>query len=168
LDSACYDEAADHFATAVNSGAFSSKNIHETYEDLTVVRQDDIYIMFFIIECFVQLFGWDLQSLCLTAHQKRCQTFLSAGKLDEALGAHQYMMDTINETVKASCIDWSNGKFSLILPGLSCSPASLSEFKEQCGALAAHGILGVCTLFLIPFSTDLPAGGDLRARSGWL
>jgi tetratricopeptide (TPR) repeat protein len=106
LDSARYDEAADHFATAVNSGAFSSKNIHETYEDLTV------------------LFGWDLQSLCLTAHQKRCQVFLSAGKTDEALEAYQYMMDTINETVKASCIDWSN------------------EFKEQCSALAAHGILG--------------------------
>ncbi|KAG1812576.1 uncharacterized protein BJ212DRAFT_1370649, partial [Suillus subaureus] len=64
------------------------------------------------------LFGWDLLSVLLTTHQKRCQAFLSAGKRDEALEAHKYMMDTIDETTKASCLDWSN------------------EFKEQCSILA--------------------------------
>jgi hypothetical protein len=49
----------------------------------------------------------------LTAHQKRCQAFLSAGKSDEALEAHNYMMDVIDESAKASCLDWSNGKSSL-------------------------------------------------------
>jgi hypothetical protein len=66
--------------------------------------------MLFINKCFVQLFGWDLEALCLTAHQKRCQAFLSAGKPDEALEAHKYMMDAIDESAKASCLVWSNGK----------------------------------------------------------
>ncbi|KIK36546.1 hypothetical protein CY34DRAFT_506872 [Suillus luteus UH-Slu-Lm8-n1] len=99
LDAGCYNEATDHFTAAVNSGVFSSKIIHQTYDDFAV------------------LFGWDLPSLLLTTHQKRCQAFLSAGKPDEALEAHKYMMDAIDETAKASCLDWSN------------------EFKQQCSAL---------------------------------
>jgi hypothetical protein len=73
-------------------------------------------MMLFITKCFVQLFGWDLESLCLTTHQNRCQAFLLAGKPDEALEAHTYMMDTLDESVKATCVDWSNGKFSLTSP----------------------------------------------------
>ncbi|KAG1766605.1 hypothetical protein EV702DRAFT_1282874 [Suillus placidus] len=103
FDDARHDEAADHFTAAVNSGAFSSKDFHEIYEDLTV------------------FFGWDLASLCLTAHQKRCQAFLSAGKPDEALKAHKYMMDVIDESAKANCLDWSNGK----------------SFKQECSAFCA-------------------------------
>ncbi|KAG2749433.1 hypothetical protein P692DRAFT_201481176 [Suillus brevipes Sb2] len=87
LVDARHDEAADHFTAAVNSDAFSSKIVHQTYDDLTV---------------------------------KRCQAFLSAGKSDEALEAHSYMMDAIDESEKASCLGWSN------------------EFKEQCNALAAQ------------------------------
>ncbi|KIK40125.1 hypothetical protein CY34DRAFT_807490 [Suillus luteus UH-Slu-Lm8-n1] len=102
FDGARHDEAADHFTAAVNSTAFSSKFIHQIYEDLTV------------------LFGWDLKSLLLTTHQKRCQAFLSAGKSDEALEAHKYMMDNIDVTAKASCLEWSN------------------EFKERCNALAVQ------------------------------
>ncbi|KAG2125183.1 WD40-repeat-containing domain protein [Suillus bovinus] len=108
LDNARYDEAADHFTAAVNSGAFLSAFIDQTCQDLVV------------------LFGWDLESLCLTAHQKRCQAFLSASKPDEALQAHQCMMNAIDESTKASCLDWSN------------------EFKERCSALAEQNdrILG--------------------------
>ncbi|KIK44827.1 hypothetical protein CY34DRAFT_594611 [Suillus luteus UH-Slu-Lm8-n1] len=102
LGNARHDEAADHFTTAVNASALSSIFIRQICEDLIV------------------LFGWDLESLLLTAHQKRCQEFLSAGKLAEALEAHKYMMDAIDETAKASCLGWSN------------------EFKEQCSALAAQ------------------------------
>ncbi|KAG2048147.1 WD40 repeat-like protein [Suillus hirtellus] len=101
FDSAHHDEAADHFTATVNSDAFSSKYIHFAYQDLTV------------------LFGWDLKSLLLTTHQKRCQAFLSAGKLDEALEAHKYMMDAIDDIAKASCLDWSN------------------EFKDKCSTFAA-------------------------------
>ncbi|KIK41304.1 hypothetical protein CY34DRAFT_218665 [Suillus luteus UH-Slu-Lm8-n1] len=99
-----HDEAADHFTAAVNSSAFSSKLIHQRYEDLTV------------------LFGWDLESLLLTTHQKRCQAFLSAGKSDEALEAHKYMMDAIDDSAKSSCLDWSN------------------EFIERCRVLAAQDV----------------------------
>jgi hypothetical protein len=81
-----------------------------------MVRQNSAYMMLFITKCFVQLFGWDLKSLCLTTHQNRCQAFLLAGKPDEALEAHKYMMDTLDESVKATCVDWSNGKFSLTSP----------------------------------------------------
>ncbi|KAG2337934.1 hypothetical protein BDR05DRAFT_969717 [Suillus weaverae] len=101
FDGARHDEAADHFTAAVNSGAFSSKDFHEIYEDLTV------------------LFGWDLASLCLTAHQKRCEAFLSAGKPDEALEAHKFMIDAIDESAEASCLDWSNA------------------FKQECSAFCA-------------------------------
>ncbi|KIK34388.1 hypothetical protein CY34DRAFT_812957 [Suillus luteus UH-Slu-Lm8-n1] len=96
-----HDEAADHFTAAINAGALSSTFIHLIYADLTV------------------LFGWDLQALCLTTHQKRCQAFLSACKPDKALEAHKYMMDTINEFAKASCLVWSNA------------------FKQECSALFA-------------------------------
>jgi hypothetical protein len=48
LDGKRHDEAADHFTAAVNFGAFLSNFMAQTYEDLTV------------------LFGWDLESLCLT------------------------------------------------------------------------------------------------------
>ncbi|KAG2750667.1 hypothetical protein P692DRAFT_201903342 [Suillus brevipes Sb2] len=106
-----HDEAADHFTTAVNAGALSSEFI-QTYEDLTV------------------LFGWDLGSLQLTAHQKRCQAFLSAGKPEKALEAHKYMMDSIDESAKASCLVWSNGKSA-------SSPIFHSAFKQECSALCA-------------------------------
>jgi hypothetical protein len=113
FNGARHDEAADHFTAAVNSTAFSSKFIYQIYEDLTVVRQYCPYIMLFLTDCFVQLFGWDLESLLLTTHQKRCQAFLSAGKSDEALEAHKHMMDVIDGPAKASCLDWSNGMSSL-------------------------------------------------------
>jgi hypothetical protein len=113
LGDARLGEAADHFTAAINAGAPSSKFVHQTYEDLTLVRQVDIAcIMLFINNCLVQLFGWDLEALLLTAHQKRCQAFLSVGKFVKALEAYNYMMDAIDEIAKASCLIWSNGKSS--------------------------------------------------------
>jgi hypothetical protein len=47
-----HDEAADHFTTAVNAGALSSKFIHQIYEELIMVRQDDAYIMLSMTEYF--------------------------------------------------------------------------------------------------------------------
>ncbi|KAG2367967.1 hypothetical protein BDR07DRAFT_1478558 [Suillus spraguei] len=88
-----YDEAIDHFTAALNSSDLSSNSdIHEIYEDLVV------------------LFGWDLKSLWLTTHQKRCQAFLSSRKANEALESYTSMMNNIDETTKASCLDWSTGK----------------------------------------------------------
>jgi hypothetical protein len=45
LDGKRHDEAADHFTAAVNSGAFSSKFMAQIYEELTLVGQDDAYII---------------------------------------------------------------------------------------------------------------------------
>jgi hypothetical protein len=61
--------------------------------------------MLFMTACFVQLFGWDLEFMYLTTHQKRCQAFLSAGKPDEALEALQCMMNAMDEPAKASCLN---------------------------------------------------------------
>ncbi|KAG2128626.1 uncharacterized protein EDB93DRAFT_168427 [Suillus bovinus] len=101
LDDARHDEAVDHFTAAVNSTAFSSKYIHFLYQDLIV------------------LFGWDLESVLLTTHQKRCQAFLLAVKPDKALEAHKDMIAAIDEAARASCLDWSN------------------EFMERCNVLCA-------------------------------
>ncbi|KAG2339395.1 hypothetical protein BDR05DRAFT_967930, partial [Suillus weaverae] len=102
LDGACHDEAADHLTVAVNSSTFSSKNIHKIYEDLTV------------------LFGWDLESLRLTAHRKRCDALLQAGRLQDSAKSYQYyMMDMSDENTIANCLDWSNA------------------FKQECSTLCA-------------------------------
>jgi hypothetical protein len=47
-----HDEAANHFATAVNAGALSSKCIHLIYEDFIMVRQYDAYITLSTTEYF--------------------------------------------------------------------------------------------------------------------
>ncbi|KAG1812741.1 hypothetical protein EV424DRAFT_76205 [Suillus variegatus] len=91
LDGARHEEAADHFAAILNSSALSwILPIHSMYEDLVV------------------LFGWDLKSLQLTAHQKSCHAFLLAGKLQDAVRSYQDMMVNIDETTKADCLEWSN------------------------------------------------------------
>jgi hypothetical protein len=93
-----------------------SKIIHQTYNDFVMVCQDSLYLTLIINECSVLLFSWDLPSLLVTTQQKQCQAFFSAGKTDEALEAHKYMMDAIDKSVKASCLNWSNGKFSVTSP----------------------------------------------------
>ncbi|KAG2127929.1 uncharacterized protein EDB93DRAFT_181708 [Suillus bovinus] len=90
FDGARYNEAADHFANAVNSIGFSSGSaIHSTHED------------------FVVLFGWDLKSLWKNAHQKWCDALLCAGRLGEAVRSYRYMMDESDETTKTACLNWS-------------------------------------------------------------
>ncbi|KAG1785848.1 uncharacterized protein HD556DRAFT_88056 [Suillus plorans] len=91
LDSARYDEAADHFTAALDSSDLSSESdIHEIYEDLVV------------------LFGWDLKSLWRKAHHKRCDALLRAGKLQDAVKSYQHMMASSDKITKADCLDWSN------------------------------------------------------------
>ncbi|KAG2107882.1 uncharacterized protein F5147DRAFT_837109 [Suillus discolor] len=100
LDGTRYDEAADSFTAAVNTSAFSSQSdIHEIYEDLVV------------------LFGWDLKSLWLTAHQENCHALLLAGKLQDAVRSYRYMMVLSDE--------------------LQSSPTFISDFKQECSVLCA-------------------------------
>ncbi|KAG1787973.1 uncharacterized protein HD556DRAFT_1448301 [Suillus plorans] len=123
LDGARHEETADHFAAVLNSSAFSSSSpIHFMYEDLVVVREYTPEILF-ITESLVQLFGWDIKSLWFTANQKRCDALLQAGKLQDAVRSYRYMMGNIDETTKASCLQWFNGK----------SPV---PFTEKCSALS--------------------------------
>ncbi|KAG2361790.1 hypothetical protein BDR07DRAFT_1461248 [Suillus spraguei] len=64
LDGTYYNEATDHLTAALSSSNLSSKSdIHEIYEDL--------------------LFGWDLKSLWLTAHQKHYEALLRAASTEE-------------------------------------------------------------------------------------
>ncbi|KAG2363718.1 hypothetical protein BDR07DRAFT_1403379, partial [Suillus spraguei] len=78
VDGVHYNEAADHFTSAVNTIRFSSMSaIHSKYD------------------VFVVLFGWDLMSLWRTAHQNQLQ---------EAFKAYRYMMDTADEATQARCL----------------------------------------------------------------
>jgi len=74
-----------------------------------------------LFTCFLQLFGCDFTSLWQTANQKRCHALLQAGKLVEVLEAVRYMADMSDEATKASCLDWSIGKYSVILLRLQSS-----------------------------------------------
>lgn len=60
--------------------------------------------------CFVQLFGWNLESSWQIANQNRCMALLGAGRLVEAHEAYKYMMDMCDEVTKGSCLEWSIGK----------------------------------------------------------
>ncbi|KAG2067676.1 WD40 repeat-like protein [Suillus decipiens] len=67
LDDTRHSQAAEHFTSAVNTIRFSSLlAIHSKYD------------------IFVVLFGWDLKSLWLTAHQNWCHALLRADRLPEA------------------------------------------------------------------------------------
>jgi tetratricopeptide (TPR) repeat protein len=91
LDDARHNEAAGHFAAAVDTISFSSMfAIHSKYD------------------VFVVLFGWDLKSLWRTAHQNWCNALLRAHRLPEAMQAYRYTMDRADETTKVHCLDWSN------------------------------------------------------------
>jgi hypothetical protein len=81
---------------------------------------------------FVQLFGWDLKSLWQDANKKRCLALLQASRLEEALEAHQFMMDKCDESTKANSLDWSTGKFSAMSITLQSSPPFRAAFEQQC------------------------------------
>jgi hypothetical protein len=64
-----------------------------------------------------------------------------AGKPDKALEAHKYMMDTIDETAKASCLVWSHGKSAVRdVTETTVLTHVHSAFKQECSVLfAANG-----------------------------
>ncbi|KAG1817504.1 uncharacterized protein BJ212DRAFT_1299062 [Suillus subaureus] len=129
LDGGRHSEAADHFTAAVKASAFTSQmDIYSKYQD------------------FVVLFGWDLESLWKNANQRKCDALLRAGRLGEAVESHRYMMEISDEAMKASCLEWSTGKSSLISPGLSSSRACKLAFMRKCNALyAANGVVELAT-----------------------
>ncbi|KAG2364271.1 heterokaryon incompatibility protein-domain-containing protein [Suillus spraguei] len=97
LNDARHSEAVDYFTVATNTDAFSSKPaIHSIYEDLFV------------------LFGWDIQSLWEIANQKLCDTLLCLGRFQDAIKSYCRMMDTSDEITRASSLDWSTGRSSIM------------------------------------------------------
>ncbi|OAX43937.1 hypothetical protein K503DRAFT_795868 [Rhizopogon vinicolor AM-OR11-026] len=122
LDRACPAEAVDHFTSAVNAGTFLTKSvIHSKYDD------------------FVVLFGCDFTSLWQTANQKRCRALLRAGRLVEVFEACRYMADMSDETMKASCLDWTIGKCSAMSPRfLSSSYFTHPGFMQELSTLRDH------------------------------
>ncbi|KAG1800188.1 uncharacterized protein HD556DRAFT_1439046 [Suillus plorans] len=84
-----YSEAADQFTASI-TGLF----LHPT---LLEPR----------LKIFTVLFGWDLDSLWETISQRRCDAFLLAGRVIEAVESFQYMMNMVNEAGKGSRIEWS-------------------------------------------------------------
>jgi hypothetical protein len=70
------------------------------------------------------------------AHQKLCDVLRQGGKLEEALGSYRAMMDNIDETTKAHCFDWSNGKSGVyVATQAMISPAFYSAFRQDCSTL---------------------------------
>ncbi|KAG1813609.1 WD40-repeat-containing domain protein [Suillus subaureus] len=59
------------------------------------------------LKIFTMLFGWDLDSLLRTAHQQRCDAFLRADQVIEAVESYQYMMRVIDGAEKTSYLGWS-------------------------------------------------------------
>ena len=84
--------------------------------------------------CFVQLFGCDFTSLWQTANQKRCHALLRAGRLVEVFEAYRYMANMSDETMKASCLDWSIGKSSVIDLQASIFTLFPSGFMQELSA----------------------------------
>ncbi|KAG1786308.1 uncharacterized protein HD556DRAFT_1445176 [Suillus plorans] len=88
---------AGDFTAAVNTIAGSSESaICSEYEDFNV------------------LFGCDLKLMWQNANQMRCDAFLQAGGIREALESYRHMMDMSGETTKANCLAWSTSKSSSI------------------------------------------------------
>jgi hypothetical protein len=92
--------------------------------------------MLFITESLVQLFGWDLKSLWLIAHQKRCDALLRTGKLQDAVKSYRYMMVSSDENTNADYLDWSNGKSGVCnVIQATIFTCIFSDFKEECSTL---------------------------------
>jgi len=116
LNDSYHDEAADHFTAAINTGMLMyNQVIRSQYEVFVVVRTYDLTENIFHAptKCIVQLFGWDLSSSWKTAHLNRCNALLRAGMLVEAHEAYRHMWNIFDENTKASCLDWSTGKYPI-------------------------------------------------------
>jgi hypothetical protein len=55
---------------------------------------------------FLQLFGWELESLWQTANKKLCLALLKARRLGEAFESYRYGMDASDEATRASLHAW--------------------------------------------------------------
>lgn len=66
-----------------------------------------------LICLFLQLFGWDLESLWQNANQQQCQALFRAGRIGAAVESYQSTMDKSDEETKARLSAWFTGKSSV-------------------------------------------------------
>ncbi|KAG2346810.1 hypothetical protein BDR05DRAFT_981412 [Suillus weaverae] len=59
------------------------------------------------LKIFTVLFGWDFDSLWQTANKIRCDAFLRADRVTEAVESYQYMTSKIDEAAEDTCLEWS-------------------------------------------------------------
>ncbi|KAG2359514.1 hypothetical protein BDR07DRAFT_1414832, partial [Suillus spraguei] len=152
VDGVHYNEAADHFTSAVNTIRFSSRSgIHSKYD------------------VFVVLFGWDLKSLWQTAHKNWCHALLRAGRLPEAIKAYRYMMDRADEATKARSLDWSTA-FKQDFSGLYAADRDDALAAVGDDALAAGNYDRAIEFYSAAIDLDLANdtvfANRSRARSG--
>lgn len=87
--------------------------------------------------CFMQLFGWDIESSWKIANQKRCNALVQLSRFRDAVVSYHHMMDMSDEITQASCLDWSTGRSSIILLILQSLRVCHSVFKDECSTLSA-------------------------------
>ncbi|KAG1731764.1 hypothetical protein EDB19DRAFT_1317616 [Suillus lakei] len=87
-----YSEAADELTASITNitGLFSPATLLEPRWKI-----------------FTLLFGWDFDSLWRTVNQRRCDAFLRADRVTEAVKSFQYMMSMIDDNTKSGCLEWS-------------------------------------------------------------
>jgi hypothetical protein len=135
FDDGRYSEAADRLDDSVSSitDLFPRRTLWEPKLMIfTIVRYYETeYDTYTDLTCIAQLFGWDLDSLWKTIHQKRCDAFLRAGRVVEAVESIQYMMSMIDDATKECCLEWSTGECIRVLDDLNINttlwPFSLQE-----------------------------------------
>ncbi|KAG1771660.1 WD40-repeat-containing domain protein [Suillus placidus] len=95
---------------------------------------------------FTVLFGWDLDSLWQTIHQRRCDAFLRSGRVVEAVESIQYMMSMIDDAAKECCLEWSTGECIRVLDDLNLDTTvwSFSLQERMHCALCLKGRRGYC------------------------
>ncbi|KAG1732343.1 hypothetical protein EDB19DRAFT_1912066 [Suillus lakei] len=82
--------------------------------------------------------------------QKWCDMLLRAGRLEEALKLYRHLMDICDESTKASCLDWSNGK-----SGQECSTLCLAGGDAALVANEFDRAINLCSLAI-----ELNSTGD--------
>ncbi|KAG1800323.1 uncharacterized protein HD556DRAFT_1524880 [Suillus plorans] len=147
LDDARHNEAAGHFTAAVNTIGFSSTSaIHSKYD------------------IFVVLFGWDLKSLWLTAHQHWCRSLFLAGRFVEALRSYRHMINASDELTKASCLAWS-AAFKQDYSALHAATGVADLATKGDDALAAGNYDRAIELYSVAIDLDLATDGIFANRS---
>ncbi|KAG1847926.1 hypothetical protein F4604DRAFT_139109 [Suillus subluteus] len=99
-----YSEAADELTASITT-------ITDLFSPTTLLEPK--------WKIFTLLFGWDFDSLWQTVNQRRCDAFLRANRVTEAVKSFQYMMSMIDDNTKNGCLEWSSGECVIMSDNLN-------------------------------------------------